>query len=62
MFSKDLLLKLLKDADECKDLLNKAACMVTYRRLAFVYQVSTQNKGILPSLVKKAKAHGDPKN
>jgi hypothetical protein len=55
MFSKDLLLKLLKDADEYRDFINKSACMITCRRLMSAHQLSTQSKGILPSLVKKAK-------
>ncbi|CAN6245403.1 unnamed protein product [Urochloa humidicola] len=57
MFSKDLQLKLLDDADRYNDLINKAACMETYRRLVSTHRVSAQYKGILASLVKKAKAH-----
>ncbi|CAN6225358.1 unnamed protein product [Urochloa humidicola] len=57
MFSKDVQLKLLEDVDGYNDFINKAACMVTYRRLACTHRASTQSYGILASLVKKARAH-----
>ncbi|CAL4973161.1 unnamed protein product [Urochloa decumbens] len=57
MLPKDLQLKLQEGADRYNDLINKAACMETYRKLVYVHRIGAQSKGILASLVKKAKAH-----
>jgi len=56
MLSKDLQIKLLEDADRYQDLIDRSACIVTYRRLLYAHRDSTQSKGIFASLVKKAKA------
>jgi len=56
MLSKDLQIKLLEDADRYQDLIDRPACIVTYRRLLYAHRDSTQSKGIFASLVKKAKA------
>ncbi|CAL4949012.1 unnamed protein product [Urochloa decumbens] len=57
MLPKDVQLKLLEDADGYNDLINRAACMNTYRRLVSTHRANTRNKVILASLIKKAKAH-----
>jgi len=56
MLSKDLQIKLLEDADRYQDLIDRSACIVTYRRLLYAHRDITQSKGIFASLVKKAKA------
>ncbi|CAN6244919.1 unnamed protein product [Urochloa humidicola] len=55
MFSKDIKLKLLEDADDYKDKLNKEDCLSTYKAMVFAHQSRTKNEGLLASLVKKAK-------